>query len=629
MAKNKKPFGLWPSILSPEMVARGKRFTDVQWHQGLDDLIWEESRSNQTSLLSISSGGTIRELLDTHIPKGGVGYGGGTFCADRGELVFAEKDHRLYRVSGRYSQPRPITPDLGGVASPVISPDHQWVVYVSSDGKDDVLAAVPLDGSRWPVQLAQGADFYMQPCWHPHAKAIAWVEWNHPQMPWDGTILNLGHLNTENGISLKEKVSIDGDVGHAVRQPQFSPDGRFLSYIIEDNEWDTLVLFDLESCEKTKLIAGKGFNLSEPAWVQGMHSYGWAADSRMISFFKISGSTVTLWQINIETGEEHQIPTDPYTCLEQLAVSQNTGEIALIASASNYPARIMKWDGTSWKIITYATPDLIDPLDLPVSEEISWKAADGTKVYGLYYAPHNQKWKAEGFPPAFINVHGGPTSSAMASYSPFAAYFAARGYAWLEVNHRGSTGYGRTYRDLLRGNWGIMDVEDAVEGARMLASQGLADGSRRIIRGGSAGGYTVLNALTMFPGVFAAGISMYGISNLFSLALDTHKFEAHYQDSLIGKLPKAAGKYHTRSAIFHADQIRDPLMIFQGDEDTVVPPNQSEQIVTEIKKQGIPYLYQVYTGEGHGFRKSEHLVDSIQQIERFLMQYVLFQDGPG
>jgi dipeptidyl aminopeptidase/acylaminoacyl peptidase len=617
MSKKKMPFGLWPTILSPETIALGKRLSDVQWHQGTDELIWEEGRSTQTTLISMNGEGTLRELLDTFTPKGGVGYGGGSFCVDRGEIIFAEKDQRLIHISGRYGQPTAITPVLGGAAAPSISPDHQWVVYVSSDGKQDVLAAVPLDGSRWPVQLVQGADFYMQPCWHPQGGAVAW----------DGTLLCLGHLNTENGIRLTEKIVVDGDETHAARQPQFSPDGRFLSYIIEESEWDTLVLFDLESCEKHKLVIGNGYNLSEPAWIQGTRSYGWSADSQCITFFKIKGSFVSLWQVDVKTGKQVQIPTDPYTYLEQMSVSQTTDEIALIASAANYPARIMRWNGKTWKIVTYATTDLLDPQELPTCEEISWKASDGTKVYGLFYAPHNSNWKADGPPPTFVNVHGGPTSCAMASYSSFAAYFTGRGYGWLEVNHRGSSGYGRTYRELLQGSWGILDVEDAVEGAHWLANQHLADGNRVVIRGGSAGGYTVLNALTMFPGVFAAGISLYGISNLFSLAVDTHKFEAHYQDSLIGKLPKAAGKYHARSAIFHADQIRDPLMIFQGDKDTVVPLNQSEQIVAEIRKLGIPYLYKVYEGEGHGFRKSEHIVDSIHQVERFLMQHVLFKEA--
>ncbi len=627
MSKKKMPYGLWPTILSPETIALGKRLSDVQWHQGTDELVWEEGRSTQTTLMSMSAEGTLRELLDTHTPKGGVGYGGGSFCADRGEIIFAEKDQRLIRMSGRYGQPTAITPVLGGAASPSISPDHQWVVYVSSDGKQDVLAVVPLDGSRWPVQLVQGADFYMQPCWHPQGGAVAWVEWNHPQMPWDGTLLCLGHLNTENGIRLTEKNVVDGDETHAARQPQFSPDGRFLSYILEESEWDTLILFDLESCEKHQLVIGNGYHLSEPAWIQGVRSYGWSADSQRITFFKIIGSFVSLWQVDVKTGKQVQIPTDPYTYLEQISVSQTTDEIALIASASNYPARIMRWNGKSWKVVTYATTDLLDPQELPICEEISWKAANGTKVYGLYYAPHNGNWKADGPPPVFINVHGGPTSCAMASYSSFAAYFTGRGYGWMEVNHRGSSGYGRSYRELLQGSWGILDVEDAVDGARTLANQHLADGNRMMIRGGSAGGYTVLNALTMFPGVFAAGISLYGISNLFSLTVDTHKFEAHYQDSLIGKLPKAAAKYHARSAIFHADQIRDPLMIFQGDKDTVVPPNQSEQIVAEIRKLGIPYLYQVYEGEGHGFRKSENIADSIHQVERFLMQHVLFKEA--
>ncbi|MBI9051444.1 MAG: S9 family peptidase [Anaerolineaceae bacterium] len=626
MAKKKMPFGLWPSRLSPEIIGMRKRIDDVQWHQGMDELIWEENRSGQTTLVSMSEGSTYRELLDNHSPKGGVGYGGGTFTALDGEIVFAEKDQRLYRMSRRFGNPKAITPTLGGVAAPVISPDHEWVVYVASDGKDDVLAAVPMDGSRWPIQLVQGSDFYMQPCWHPQGTAIAWVEWDHPQMPWEGTRLCLGHLNKENRIYVSHAFQVDGDEKKPATQPQFSPDGRFLSYIIQKEEWDELVLFDLESTEKNALVVGKGHMISEPAWVQGVRSYGWSPDSKRIYFFKVAGSFVTLWQVDVATGEQEQIPTEPYTYLKQISVSTFSGEVAVIASASNYPPRVMKWDGECWKIVVYSTSDLIDPKDLPVCEEISWKAANGSKVYGLYYAPHNQKWKGDGNPPVFVNVHGGPTSCAMATYSPSTAYFTSRGYAWLELNHRGSSNYGRTYMEMLRGVWGSVDVEDAMDAARELSNRHLGDASRMVIRGGSAGGYTVLNTLVHSSEVFAAGISLYGISNLFAIATDTHKFEAHYQDTLIGKLPKAAKKYRAWSAVFHADQIQDPLMIFQGDVDTVVPPNQSEQIVQEIKKQGIPYLYKVYEGEGHGFRQTENIVDSICEIEKFMMQHVLFKE---
>jgi dipeptidyl aminopeptidase/acylaminoacyl peptidase len=627
MGKKKMPNGLWPTSLSPEITGMVKRISDVQWHHGTDELVWEESRSGRTTLASISQHGAYRELLDIHTPKGGVGYGGGSFSAHQGELVFADKDQRLYRMSGRFGQPRPITPALGGIASPMISPDHTWVVYVFSDGKTDLLAGVPLDGSAWPVQLVKGADFYMQPCWHPQGSAIAWVEWNHPQMPWEGTRLMLGNLSKENGLQVYESVHIDGNETHAVQQPQFSPDGHYLSYLIQADEWDVLILYNLDTCEKKELVVGNGYMLSEPAWVQGVHSYGWSPDSRTISFIKVSGGVVTLWQADILNGHTKQIPTAPYTYLSQISVSQDSGDIALIASAGNYPARVMRWNGDQWRPVCYSTSDLVDPADLRVCEEISWKAADGTSVHGLYYAPHNPNYKGDELPPVFLNVHGGPTDCAMAAYSPSVAYFTSRGYAWLELNYRGSSGFGRSFMQALKGSWGKVDVEDAVDAARELANCHLGDGNRMIIRGSSAGGYTVLNALTQFPGVFAAGISMYGISNLFSLAADTHKFEAHYQDSLIGKLPKASEKYRAWSAVFHADQIRDPLMIFQGSEDTVVPPNQSEQIVAEIRKNGVPYVYQVYEGEGHGFRKQEHIVDLIERIERFMMEHVLFKES--
>jgi dipeptidyl aminopeptidase/acylaminoacyl peptidase len=246
------------------------------------------------------------------------------------------------------------------------------------------------------------------------------------------------------------------------------------------------------------------------------------------------------------------------------------------------------------------------------------------QVHGLYYPPTNPNFTAAGLPPAIVYIHGGPTSQSTVRCSAERAYFTSRGYGWLEVNYRGSTGYGRTYQDALRQRWGLADVEDAIGGARALADRGLADASRLIISGGSAGGYTVLNALVRHPGVFKAGVCRYGVSNLFSLAMETHKFEARYNDQLIGPLPEAAGRYHEWSPIFHAENIRDALIVFQGDEDKVVPPNQSESIVEALKQRGVPHVYRLYPGEGHGFRKSESIADYLQQTEQFLQQHVLF-----
>jgi dipeptidyl aminopeptidase/acylaminoacyl peptidase len=228
-----------------------------------------------------------------------------------------------------------------------------------------------------------------------------------------------------------------------------------------------------------------------------------------------------------------------------------------------------------------------------------------------------------GRPPLLVHVHGGPTSHVSSEYSPRAQFFATRGWAYLEVNYRGSTGYGRAYRDRLAGHWGLMDADDTVSGAQHLAARGLVDGERMAIMGGSAGGYTVLQALIRYPGVFRAGISMYGVTDLFSLATDTHKFEQHYTDSLVGALPGAAAEYRARSPLYAADKIRDAVAIFQGEEDRVVPKDQAESIVAALRRSGVPHEYHLYPGEGHGWRRPETIAGFYASVLRFLREHVL------
>ncbi len=249
---------------------------------------------------------------------------------------------------------------------------------------------------------------------------------------------------------------------------------------------------------------------------------------------------------------------------------------------------------------------------------------DGGNVHGLFYPPVNPAFEGSGVPPLIVRVHGGPTSQAFNAFNSQAQFFTSRGYAVLDVNYRGSTGYGREYRNLLRGSWGIYDVQDAVSGAGYLADQNRADRARLVIIGGSAGGFTVLKALEDFPGFFKAGICLFGVSNQFTLAAETHKFEAHYSDTLLGPLPEAAQIYRERSPIFFVNKIQDPIAIFQGEIDTVVPRKQSDEVVASLQRRGVEHVYHVYPGEGHGFRKAETIEHFYQAVDQFLRQYVIF-----
>ena len=619
--KQNMPFGIWPSPISANMVGQGHRFSDVLWNTDGETLVWMTGKSNKGVLSACSGKEAARDLTVEENVRAWVGYGGGDFTTANGTVFFVEINGRLYRRGLGNELPVPITPAFGRTASPALSPDGKWLLFVYSDLKNDMLGMVDAYGKEWPVQISSGADFYMQPVWHPDGKRIAWVEWDHPNMPWDETRIMLGTLGGS-PLRLMDKKVIVRLSDLPAKEPKFSPDGRWMSYIASNGEWEDLVLLDLEN-GKEKRFKGDGFDYSYNAWGQGMHAYGWTPDSKKLYTLHIFAGRTTVWLVDIESGISKQIDTGEYTNITQLSVSPVGDKFAFIGSAPHIPTRIVRWDG-KLSTVAYSTVENLDRGLMPDQQLLTWKAPDGMTVFGHYYPPANPHFTGSGLPPAILHVHGGPTSGVAVSYNAMRNYFTSRGYAFLDVDYRGSSGYGLAYQRSMRQRWGEVDTEDMQGAVQALKEHKLADVNRLAIMGGSAGGYLVLNALIHYPGLFKAGIDLYGVSNLFNLAMDTHKFESRYLDSMVGPLPETAARYREFSPIFHADKIRDPLAIFQGAEDPVVPPDQSEDIVALLQRNGVPYIYIKYDGEGHGFRKAESNIDFLQKTERFLRQYVLF-----
>jgi dipeptidyl aminopeptidase/acylaminoacyl peptidase len=562
-----------------------------------------------------------RDLTETHRVEGGVGYGGGDFCAAKDFVVFAEKNGRLYRAPTGAGKIVPVTPEFGHAASPAVSPDGRWVMYIHSYEKKDRLAIVDSEGREWPRILTEGADFYAQPAWHPGGLQIAWVEWNHPQMPWDGTLLKTARWSNEKGIAGEPEV-LAGGTDVPVAQPAFSPDGRWLACAAGDGEKDSLLLWDLKKGTRKTLV--EDAILMDPAWVQGVRTFGWSHDSRKIFYRRNENGFASIGSVDVESGADQKIPTDPYTWMDQISPSPREEALAFIGSSASVPDRVAVWKGGKISVQARSDAERIPPEAFSTPVPFTWKAQNGDEVRGIYFPPFHPQYEGTGLPPAIVDIHGGPTSQRVANFSEDAAFFTSRGYAYLQVNYRGSTGYGRTYMRSLRGRWGELDVEDAVGGARALCERGLADPAGLAIKGGSAGGYTVLNALIRHPGFFRAGVCLFGVSNLFTLAAETHKFEERYLDSMVGPLPEAAQKYRDWSPIFHVDNIRDPLAVFQGDEDTVVPPEQSASIAAALQRRNIPHIYRLFPGEGHGWRKSETISAYYTEMEKFLRQHLLY-----
>ncbi len=463
------PYGLWPSPIKASMLPGRSPLVDVQWTPDGNALVWLESRGGVGQLMFQPLGEAPRRLLTEHNVRGGVGYGGGEFGLSRSAVFFSEKSGALFRRELTHGQPRALTPPIGGLASPAVSPDGRWVIYVQSDGQQDVLALVDADGTNWPVKLVAGADFYMQPVWSPSSDSLAWVEWDHPNMPWDATRVKLGKL-AGSPLRLESVQLIAGGQGETVTQPQFSPDGRFISFITSRGDWQALEVLELASGQRSTWLEGE-FDLSLPAWVQGQRSYGWSAFGNRI--FAIRNARGKSELCAVEAGGNCQtIATEPFTWLEQLSVSPVNDEFALIASSPKLAPQVIRWDGHRWRTVAYSDTSQILPEDLPEPQPVEWQSIDGQTVYGFFSLPASSTATGEGNPPLIVHVHGGPTSAAVLGFPDEAQYFTSRGYAWLEINHRGSTGYGRSYRDALRGQWGKLDVEDSVTGAQAMAARG-------------------------------------------------------------------------------------------------------------------------------------------------------------
>jgi dipeptidyl aminopeptidase/acylaminoacyl peptidase len=629
--KTMLPYGLWPSPVTAQGMAGGTRLGDVAWDSDGRTLVWLEGRGDQGVLVAQAGDDAPRDLTTGLSVRARVGYGGGDFGVAKGYAYFAEAESgRLYRQPLAAGRARPITPGFGHAASPVVSPEGRWVLYVHSYERTDRLAIVDAEGTRWPQLVVSGKDFYMQPRWHPDGTMIAWVQWNHPQMPWDGTELCIGTLrppSREGDLPTVTDIRVvAGDTSTAIFQPEFAPDGRSLAYISDKTGWDNLYLYDLAS-GTSRALTEDPIEVGQPAWAQGMRAFGFAANGASLLYLRNEGGTRRLCRYDLATDEPEQLATlTDYSWIEQPAVAPGHGTLASVASSSTTPPRIVttRVAGGPARIRARSAAEDVPPAALATPRAVTWTVAEGAKAHGLYYPPTSEQYTATGLPPAIVRVHGGPTSMVTSTYNAAAQFFTSRGYAVLEVNHRGSTGHGREYAQALRGTWGVVDVEDTAGGARYLAEAGLADGQRLVIMGGSAGGYTVLQTLVTHPGLFKAALCLYGVSNLFTLAADTHKFEERYLDSLIGPLPEARARYRERSPIYFADRISDAIAIFQGAIDPVVPRAQSDLIVEILRRRGIPHEYHIYEGEGHGWRKRETIATFWTAVERFLKEYVLF-----
>ena len=623
------PFGLWPSPLTPPQMASALRLDDVQWDRDGRCLVWLETRDGRGALwcADVASGDAPRELTPAELAvRGRVGYGGGEFTVGAGTVIFAEAaSARLFRQSLSGGAPQPLTPAFGAAASPALAPDGRHLLYVHTYEEVDCIAVADSAGHQWPQRLATGHDFYLWPCWHPNGTQIAYVAWDHPAMPWDSTTLYLADLDLSGPLpTLKATRALAGGPATSIFQPTFAPDGRHLAYVSDLDGWWHVYVHDLATGEQRRITEGAAEH-AQPAWGQGPRTLAWGRDGKRLYYLRNEGGVRRVCVQPVDGGPAQPLSDgEGYTWFTQPAASPTSDALAGIASSPAITPRVMLADGAQTRVIRRSSGELVPEAHYASALPVTWTAGGGT-VYGVLYLPPGYVPGGVGVrPPAVVRVHSGPTDQAVTAYNAEVQFLATRGYAVLEVNYRGSTGYGRAYTQALRGEWGNYDVADALGAAHYLASAGIADPARLVLMGGSAGGFTVLAALCQAPEVFRAGVCRYAVTNLFTLAADTHKFEARYFDSLVGPLPEMAARYRARSPMLNVEKLNTPLLIFQGAEDKVVPPEQAELVVAALRRRGVPHVYHLFPGEGHGWRRAETIAAYYHALEAFLRQYVIF-----
>jgi dipeptidyl aminopeptidase/acylaminoacyl peptidase len=533
-------------------------------------------------------------------------YGGGAFLVVDGRVYFANfADQRLYR-QGSDGEPRPITPEAAlRYADGVFDRKRDRIICVCEDHvnpeREAVNTIAGLDLASGQSQtLISGHDFYASPRLSPDGSRLAWLAWNHPNMPWDGAELWVGEIRADGSLGHAECVA--GGPEESIFQPEWSPDD--ILHFVSDRTgwWNPYRLREGQVEPLAEMEAEFGL----PQWVFGMRTYAFESAQRIICAYTQQGA----WQlasIDTETRELETIET-PYTSISEVHAAP--GRAIFHAGSPTEPTAIVRLDLATGQIevLRRTSTVEIDPGYISQPQAVEFPTENGLTTHAFFYPPQNRDYAAPPgeLPPLLVISHGGPTASTASTLKLPTQYWTSRGIAVLDVNYGGSTGYGRAYRERLKGQWGVVDVDDCAGGARHLAERGRVDGDRLIIRGSSAGGYTTLCALT-FRDVFKAGASYYGIGDLEALAKETHKFESRYLDRLVGPYPEERGLYVARSPINFTDRLSCPVIFFQGLEDQVVPPSQAEMMVEALRKKGVPVAYVPFEGEQHGFRRAENI----------------------
>ena len=634
-------YGTWASPLSAAAVAAGGLRLGAVALDG-EDIYWLEGRPSEGgryALMKRARDGTITEVTpgDMNVRSRVHEYGGGAYLVAAGVVFVVNfSDQRIYRLAPG-EQPQPITPEGAWFyADFVLDSRRKRLICVREDhtgageavntlvsipvGRVSAFAKAPADREDGHHDLdsgqvlASGYDFYSTPRLSPDASTLAWLSWRHPNMPWDGTELWVANV-TEAG-ALENARQVAGGPAESIYQPGWSPEGD-LYYVSDRSGYWHLYRTNPDANgthdqHVTNDPSVSNAEFGRPQWVFGTSTWQFAGPSQLVTSYTRKGR----WHLAIVDPATGALTDMAPELMPSEWLAANSTHAAVIAGSATQPDAVVRVDLASGVVETIRRGSTleIDEDYVSVAEPIAFETTGGEQAHAFCYAPRNRDFVAPAGerPPLVVISHGGPTSSARPTLDLQIQYWTSRGFAVVDVNYRGSSGYGRAYRERLNGDWGIADVDDVIAAMRFLAAQGKADAGRAVIRGGSAGGYTTLAALTFHPEVFKAGASYYGVSDLEVLEIDTHKFESRYSHSLVAPYPAASAVYRERSPIHAIDRLACPLILFQGLEDKVVPPNQSQMMADAVRAKGLPVAYLAFEGEQHGFRKAETIIRCLE-----------------
>ena len=636
-----RAYATWSSPITAELVARAGTVLSMPWLEG-GVAWWLEGRPAEDGRVVLMRAGRGEEPVDVtpagfNVRTAVHEYGGGAYCIHRGSVFFSSfDDQRLYRQEPG-ADPTPFTPAVPEkrhrYADGRITPDGEvWIgvreQHAKSGRSQDVvneLVAVPTDGSGEPRVVVAGRDFYSSPRISPDGRRLAFLAWNLPWMPWDGCELFVGELAPDGSVTeIQHVAGRDGE--ESIWQPEWGLDADLVFASDRRGWWN---LERVRNGERSVLHEAEA-EFGYPAWVFGGSSHAFLGDGRIACLYDQGGRThFALLDPASGRLEPLDVPYDALRSTPYLTAEGST--VLLVAGSATMPNQVARLDVETGELEVRRRSAQI-PVDVAffsTPEAIEFPTDGGHTAHALFYAPQNPEVGApeEERPPLIVMSHGGPTGNATALFDLEIQFWTTRGFAVVDVNYGGSTGYGRAYRERLNGQWGVVDLRDCVNAAHFLAERGDADQDRFLITGGSAGGYTTICALT-FTDDFAAGTTYFGIADLDQFAGgDTHKFELQYEHTLVGPLPEAAHVYRERSPIHFVDRISTPMLVLQGAEDKIVPPSQAELIVAALRERGVPHAYLLFEGEGHGFRKAENMVRSLEAELSFYLQILGLEPG--